>query len=91
MQHLEDKLQKAEEKEQRLMKLLYIIKSQGIPIEEIYEQQVSSTSSSSRPLQTPYNKPTIPKLDLETAENEESEDYEESEDDLFDSPEGFTG
>jgi hypothetical protein len=91
MQQLEDKLQSAEEREQRLMKLLYIIKSQGIPIEEIYEQQVGSTSSSSRPPRTPYNKPTIPKLDLETAEDEESEDYEASEDDLFDSHEGYTG
>eukprot|EP00359_Climacostomum_virens_P001902 CAMPEP_0204899460 /NCGR_PEP_ID=MMETSP1397-20131031/1869_1 /ASSEMBLY_ACC=CAM_ASM_000891 /TAXON_ID=49980 /ORGANISM="Climacostomum Climacostomum virens, Strain Stock W-24" /LENGTH=330 /DNA_ID=CAMNT_0052067425 /DNA_START=59 /DNA_END=1051 /DNA_ORIENTATION=- len=86
MQQMEDKLQKAREKEQRLMKLLYIIKKRGVPIEEIYDNEVSSTNSSlDRPAKFSPSKPAIPKLELDSVDKEEDSEDFESDDDLFDS------
>lgn len=82
-QRIEDKLKQAKEKERKLMKLLYIIKKRGVPIDEIFDEVNSTKSSLERSKLSP-TKPSIPKLDLETLEKEDSDDFE-PEDGLFDS------
>lgn len=86
MQQMESKLKHSQEKEQKLMKLLYVLKQRGVPIEEIYDNEVSSANSSvDRPAKALPPKPNIPMLDLDLATMEDSEDFESDEEDLFDS------
>jgi hypothetical protein len=63
MQQMEEKLQEASEKEGRLMKLLYLLKKRGVPIEDIYDNEVSSTNSSVDRLPK-SSQPEVPMLDL---------------------------
>jgi hypothetical protein len=87
MQGMEENLRLAKDRERRLMKLLYVLKERGVPIEELYEQEVSSQGDSGRQgMRHSPSKQAVPKLELDCYEKEESEEYD-SDSDLFDDAE----
>lgn len=84
MNQLEEKLELAKDREKRLMKLLYVLKKRGVPIEEMYEYDEKCRANSGNRSGNLLATMSVPKLDLESADNEESSDYDDSDDDLFD-------
>jgi hypothetical protein len=81
MQDMEESLRLSKDRERRLMKLLYVLKEQGVPVEELYEQEGSSQGDSGRQgLRYSPSKQSGPKLELDCFEKEEEYD---SDSDLF--------
>jgi hypothetical protein len=68
MKQMEERLELAEVKERRMLKLLCIIKKQGVPVEELYKRDCKSTEDFTRPT---VKRTEFPRLELEAVGNED--------------------
>jgi hypothetical protein len=71
MKQMEERLEVAEVKEKRMLKLLCIIKKQGVPVEELYKRDSRSTVDLTRPA---MKNTRFPSLELEAVGDEDVED-----------------